>query len=270
MKTALVPQVFIKRVAGTLGILAIIAGVCLIDAFYIEPWFPRLITQPIYIENLHPALEGLKIVHLSDLHIVRMGKREERALRIIRGIKPDLICLTGDYIEDDGITPGKYTWRDCVPEAIRFMRGLHARHGVYAALGNWDRREMIPGMEKAGVRVIEDHPAEVAIGGSRVRLCSEHDLQRRSDCDVVIVLNHFPDVADDISASGRRADLALAVHWHGWQVWWPLRMSDVKYLAGLYQVENTQLYVTRGLGMHSIAVRFNCPSEITCIVLRRK
>ncbi|MHB0998684.1 MAG: metallophosphoesterase [Armatimonadota bacterium] len=270
MKTELIPKVFIKRVALVLGVLALIAGICLVDAFYIEPWFPRVITQNIYIDDLPPALDGLKIVHLSDLHIVKVGRREQRALKLIIGIKPDLICLTGDYIEDDGITPGEYTWQDCIPEAVRFMSGLHARYGVYAVMGNWDRQEMIPPMEDAGVRVLDDDPVEVAIGGSKVRLCSERDLQPRSDCGAVIVLDHFSDVADDIKGSGRRADLALAGHWHGGQVGWPLKMTDVKYLAGLYHVGETQLYVTRGLGMHSIPVRFNCPSEISLLVLRTK
>lgn len=270
MKTALLPKIFIKRIAIVLSVLALIAGICLLDAFYIEPWFPRVITQTVYIDNLPKDLDGLKIVHLSDLHIEKMGKREERALKIIRGIKPDLICLTGDYIEDAGITPGEITWQDCVPEAVRFMSGLHAGYGVYAVLGNWDHIEMIPVMEDAGVHVVEDASAYAKIGKSGIRICAEKNLSRQPDDGAVIVLDHFPDSADRIASSASHPDLILSGHWHGGQVGWPLRMSDVKYLAGLYKVDGSQLYVTRGLGMHSIPVRFNCPAEITLLILKAR
>ena len=90
----------------SLVILLLVGVPCLIDGFLVEPNFPRIIRQEVRIPNLPKALDGLKIVQLSDLHIVKYGKREARALKLIRHIRPDLICLTGDYIGDDGITPG--------------------------------------------------------------------------------------------------------------------------------------------------------------------
>ena len=86
--------------------VVLVGGICAIDGFLIEPNFPRIIRQEVLIPNLPKALDGFKIVQLSDLHIVKYGKREARALKLIRRIRPDLICLTGDYIGDDGITPG--------------------------------------------------------------------------------------------------------------------------------------------------------------------
>ncbi|MHB1456150.1 MAG: metallophosphoesterase [Armatimonadota bacterium] len=259
---------FIKRILLTLGVLAVVGGICLIDGFYIEPYYPRIIRQTVYINGLPSEFDGFKIVQLSDLHIVKLGKREERALRKIKAIAPDIICLTGDYIEDDGITPGTYTWQECAEEAYRFFGALKAKHGVYACMGNWDNMEMIPRMEKLGMHVVDDHPAEVIINKKKMLIRGNDMTTPKSGIQTTIGLIHIPDGVDSINESGNHVDLTLAGHWHGGQVGWPLRMSDVKYLAGLYRVGDTQLYVNRGLGMHSIAVRFNCPAEITLITLR--
>lgn len=247
------------------------AGLCAIDAFYIEPYFPRVITQEVRIEGLPKSLDGLKIVQLSDLHIVKCGAREARALRLINRINPDLICLTGDYIEDDGITPGNYTWRDCGKEATRFMSSLHAKYGTYAVMGNWDRRELIPDFKGAGVHMIDGRDVTVRIRGGKMRISGDSRAAANGERKSVvptIVLDHFPYAFDELALSRRHVDLVLSGHWHGGQVGWPLRMTDVKYLSGLYKIGRVQLYVTRGLGMHSLAVRFNCPAEVTLIVLR--
>lgn len=240
---------------------------CAVDAFYIEPYYPRVIRQEVRIPGLPKELDGLKIVHLSDLHIVKCGKREDRALASIARIRPDLICLTGDYIQDDGITPGRHTDEECFREAMRFISKLRARHGVYAILGNWDTSSMIPTLESAGIRVPGSEPITVRVNGADLRITS--DTKPGTPSVPTIALIHIPDAADALSRPpGASPDLILAGHWHGGQVGRPLKMTDVKYLAGLFRVGRSQLYVTRGLGMHSIPVRFNCPSEITLIVLR--
>lgn len=266
----LISKGFIKRILLTLGALAVIAGVCLIDGFYIEPYYPRVIRQTVYIHSLPSEFDGLRIVQLSDLHIVKLGKREERALKKIKEIAPDVICLTGDYIEDDGITPGIHPWQECAEEAYRFFGGLSAKYGVYACMGNWDNIEIIPRMEKLGIHMVDDHPSEITIKGRKLLIRGDSEKQPVPDVQSAIALIHIPDGVDSINESGNHVDLTLAGHWHGGQVGWPLQMSDVKYLAGLYKVGDTQLYVNRGLGMHSIAVRFNCPAEITLITLKQQ
>lgn len=270
-----VSRSFLRRILLWLGVMAVIAGLCLLDGYCIEPYFPRVIRQDVRIEGLPADLDGLKIVHLSDLHIVRLGKREERALRLIERVKPDIICLTGDYVEDDGITPGEYTTEDCTNEAARFMGRLHAKHGVHGVGGNWDPLDVTP-FERAGVRMIDEELVTLNIGAARLNLAGTRAVEARAgsaqarlDSDVpTIVLDHFPEVADDLEKLDARVDLVLAGHWHGGQVGWPLKMTKVQYVAGLYEVGSAQLYVTRGLGMHSLAVRFNCPAEVTLITLR--
>jgi hypothetical protein len=227
-------------------------------------------------------LDGLRIVHLSDLHIVKSGNREARATESIRSIEPDLILLTGDYIEDDGITPGNQAWAECADQALVFLSRLHATHGVYAVRGNWDPSEMIPLLSRAGIRVLDNQTVVLEIRGGHLRLCGIPAVGRGADECLAelkpgiptIVLHHFPEAADDLSVKRVPVDLVLAGHWHGGQVSWPFfgpyDMPGMKYPAGLFRVGRIQLYVNRGLGMHSHAVRLNCPSEVTLIVLRRE
>lgn len=255
-------------------ILVVLVGVpCLIDGYLIEPSFPRVIRQEVRVPGLPKALDGLKIVQLSDLHIVKCGKREARALKLVRQIRPDLICLTGDYIGDDGITPGDYSDQYCIRQATRFIRGLSARYGVYGVSGNWDPPEVIPALERAGMHMIDKESVTLRIRGCPLVIAGTPEpicrLAYKGKHVTTIVLDHYPEAVDEVSYPHSPVDLLLAGHWHGGQVGWPLKIKETKYPAGLYRVGSTQLYVNRGLGMHSRAVRFNCPSEVTLIVLRQ-
>jgi hypothetical protein len=271
-----IPQVSIWRIVKLLALAGIFFGLIALDGFLIEPNFPFVVHQTVVVPGLPKPLDGLKIVQLSDLHIVRLGKRETRALRTIARIEPDLILLTGDYLGDDGITPGNYSDPFCVTQVARFMKGLHAKHGIFAVPGNWDSLRPTPEYENIGVTWLDGTSATVRIRGVPLLLASTGGVTRQRasrrgelSSPVTIVLDHFPDAAEELSRLDPPVALVVAGHWHGGQVGWPLEMKDVKYLAGLYKVGNTQLYVNRGLGMHSLAVRFNCPSEITLLTLRR-
>lgn len=264
-------RISIGRILIMLAVPAFVAGICAIDAFYIEPYYPRVIRQEIFIKDLPKQLEGLKIVHLSDLHIVKLGKREDRALAKIARIEPDLVCMTGDYIMDDGITPGDPREEQCVREVKHFCYRLKAKHGIYAVLGNWDPPHSLPAaVADAGVKMLDDTWTTVKIRGASLTLSGskavQHGWVRRRP---LIMMDHFPEAAGNLARTGRHADLVLAGHWHGGQVNLPGQTPKVEYLAGHYTIGDVQLYVSRGLGMHTHAVRFRCPAEITLIVLRR-
>ncbi|MBP6963792.1 MAG: metallophosphoesterase family protein [Armatimonadetes bacterium] len=264
-------MVSFARILILLSIPAVIAGICSLDALYIEPNFPRVIRQDILIDDLPRELEGLKIVHLSDLHIVKQGKREDRAIAKIRRIEPDIICLTGDYVQDDGITPGNISVEESMREFRHFAHRLKAKHGIYAVSGNWDPPTLQKDIAETNVQVIDEDCKTVRMGDAALTICdSEPVLASEVAGRPLIVLDHFPETVDNIARSGRKVDLMLAGHWHGGQVNLPGQTPNTRYLAGLYQVGDIQLYVTRGLGMHTYAIRFRCPSEITLITLRRK
>ncbi len=237
------------RILILLSIPALIAGICVLDALFIEPNFPRVITQEIVIKDLPNPLDGLKIVHLTDLHIVTVGKREDRALAKINLIKPDVICMTGDYVEDDGITPGYPTKADCTRSFRYFSYRLRAKHGVYAVSGNWDPPTLETDIAGTGVTMLDDKAVTLRIGGADLTISGSRPVEQgQVKAHPLIVLDHFPEVVDNLVRTGRQVDLMLAGHWHGGQVNIPGQTPQVKYLAGYYKVGDAQLYVGRGLG----------------------
>jgi predicted MPP superfamily phosphohydrolase len=95
---------------------------------------------------------------------------------------------------------------------------------------------------------------------------------RLGDNSAAILLAHEPDFADRSEATGK-FDLQISGHTHGGQIVIPFYGPPVlphlgrKYPSGLYKVGNMFQYTNRGVGMHSLAVRFNCPPEITIFEL---
>ena len=192
------------------------AGICAVDAFYIEPNFPRVVELEVKIKDLPKELDGLKIVHLTDIHLVTVDKREDRALAKIDAIKPDIICLTGDYVEDDGITPGHYTKQDCTRHFRYFCYRLKAKHGVFAVSGNWDPLTLEQDIAGTGVKVLDKKSATVKIRGASLTIAGSFVVEKDMvKARPLIVLDHFPEAADNLVRAGRHADLVLAGHWHG-------------------------------------------------------
>jgi len=89
-----------------------------------------------------------------------------------------------------------------------------------------------------------------------------------------ILLAHSPEIIEDIA--GQNIDLILAGHTHGGQIkipfvrpfWVPTKYHG-KYANGLFKINNSYLYVNRGVGTTFLPIRFNCPPEITLIELKK-
>jgi len=259
--------------------LALTGALLWYDAFRFEPWRPRLYRQEVCLPGLPPAFDGFKIIQLSDLHIVKLGEREQRAAQLVTEAQPDLIVLTGDYVTDDGITPGPQRWRDCTEEAVRFLQPLKAPYGKYAVMGNWDNPEVMARLDQAGAATCLDNKAiALTKGGERIWLAGtwvakggrEEAVRRMPRGETCILLAHYPEVAREVAPLG--VDLILAGHYHGGQVNFPFTGPvcgrSTPCVAGLYHVGDSLLYVSRGLGMHTAAVRFRCRAEVTVLTLR--
>jgi len=116
---------------GRLLALAVLASMCAVDGFFLEPN---------RIEVTHhsfsaPVAAPLKVVHLTDLHTKWLGFLERRLLQLLRQEKPDQIVITGDTIA----SPGTYQVESVV------LRQLHASPGVWLARGNWENRYTLCG-----------------------------------------------------------------------------------------------------------------------------
>ncbi len=229
----------------------------------------------------------LRIVQLSDLHVERLTRRERALPALVAGLAPDLIVLTGDFLNTS------YN-RD--PHALADLRALleqlHAPGGMYAVWGTVevDLPEVLrPVIADLGIIVLEDRAVEVRVHDQRLWLvglsCTRDPLAdgvrlRSLLADapteaLTILLYHSPDLMPQAASLG--VDLVLAGHTHGGQWCVPgfgaiLTSSRYwkRYEAGYYCKGNTHLYVSRGLGMEGFGApraRFFCPPEVVAITL---
>ncbi len=232
------------------------------------------------LPDLPAALEGLKIVHLSDLHYTgRIGLPYfEYAIEQANQLDGDLVAVTGDIVD-------KAAYIAWIPQTLG---RLQSRYGVYSVLGNHDQRiRDIPRLrrtlEECGVVMLGGRWRELNVRGSRVVVAGDElpwfgpapDL---SDCPppeeaLRVLLAHTPDRFPWAQQNGFA--LLLAGHNHGGQIRFPWlgpvvtpSRFGVKYASGVFRERATTMHVSRGVsGYH--ALRFNCPPELTQITLTR-
>ena len=233
------------------------------------------------VKNLHPALEGFKIVQLTDIHIYPITPVEvaAEAVAIANSLKPDLAVLTGDYVWREG---------EAIFELAPVLADLNARNGLYAIIGNhdiWEGLEIsFTGLRDAGIPVVINQGLTITEGAGSLYLAGLDDgMSGQPDLAAaldgmpaeapVVLLMHEPDPADEYSLDGR-ISLQLSGHTHGGQV----RIRDMpmvlpplgrKYDLGLYNVNGMWLYVSPGIGEISVPLRYNCPPEVSEITLVR-
>ncbi len=246
----------------------------------LEPKWLSLERLQIPIRRLHSALEGFRIVQLSDFHLFPFTNIElvREAVEAANELKPDLVLLTGDYV---------LSMADSIFELAPVLSGLNAKNGVYACLGNhdlWtDQAVVRAGLEESGLPLLKNEGVAITAGRSTLYVAGlddgwsgkpdlERALEHAPRGAPVVLLHHEPDFADANSLDGR-VTLQLSGHSHGGQVRMPLIGSFVlpdygrKYDMGLYRVNDMWLYTNRGIGVIWPPVRFNCRPEVTEITL---
>lgn len=234
------------------------------------------------IPNLQPALEGFKIVQMSDIHLYPFTKLElvQRAVQVSNSLKPDITVLTGDYV-----------WRNlsAINDLTPALAELDAKYGVFATMGNhdyWLNVEVIKDSFKSvGLPVLENQGVTFNVGGAPLHLAGLDDgwsgnpdleaaMQGAPEGAPVVLLMHEPDLAD-IYSQDPRISLQLSGHTHGGQIRIPGIGALVhphlgkKYDFGLYNVNGMWLYTNRGIGCISEPIRLNCPPEISEFTLAR-
>ncbi|PYO97398.1 MAG: hypothetical protein DMD60_07130 [Gemmatimonadetes bacterium] len=247
---------------------------------------PRVTRRTLGFPDLPPGLDGLKLLHLSDLH-AGMHLGEEVMQEIVaqaNQLRPDLIVQTGDMIDIS---------RSYIPPYVRAFRDLSAPLGVVTVLGNHDRYtgedEVIRGCRDAGqvfvqngCHVIERNGAVLALLGIDDPHSWSADNPQQADVDAAlraappdafhVLLAHRPGAWD--TAAPRGIPLTLAGHIHGGQFYLPLigwsaGSLITKYVMGHFQRGNSQLYVSRGIGVVGVPIRVFAPPEIELFELRR-
>ncbi len=275
-----------QRVVLLLAIGAFQVGFLMVlhTALYIEPFRLTVTELPMPEAPQFLADRPLKVLQLSDLHVEHITKREKAVLAKTQELAPDIIVLTGDFINksyvDDPAT--RQETRD-------WLSQLQAPYGVYAINGNLDAHGVMKALFDglANVHVLEDEVVPIDLPGGRLNLVGVMFVEHNRDYmkmeallrglpgeDFTLVVYHYPERIDVASEYG--ADLMLAGDTHGGQVRLPLLGSmvftqlDNPYIMGKYVVGETTLYVSRGLGMQGgiwPRIRLNCPPEMVVVEL---
>jgi predicted MPP superfamily phosphohydrolase len=266
-------------------VLTLVVQLGLTAAHLYATWVEPLRLDVTRLELLSPKLRGgapLRVLHLSDVHFERWTARERQLVREAQALAPDLILMTGDYLNLSYV-------RD--PEAHAGVRELLAAVSAcaptYAVTGSppVDLPDVVPAVFLGlPITWLCDETREIDVAGQRVRLvgvrCSrdrEQDGARlrrllpQGAGDVfTVLLYHSPDLMP--YAVECEVDLYLAGHTHGGQLRLPLfgaliTSSDFwkRYEAGHYEERGTTLYVSRGLGMEGMGApraRFLAPPEV--------
>lgn len=262
----------------------------LLWAFWVEPASLRVREYELPLARWPQEQDGLRIALLSDLHAgapYMDGAKLERIVALTLEAKPDLILLAGDYVIND-IVGGRYM----EPETIAaHLSGLRAPLGVYAVTGNHEHRrtpaQLHDAFERHGLRMIDGRLLRLQRGRFQFWLTGFDSLPdglsgparqiglTYFDALPLIALSHNPEDYRLLKKPVReRIHLFLAGHTHGGQVLLPwigpamLRLvHEPVYVAGHYR-EESDLFVTSGIGTSNLPARFRVPPEISLLTLR--
>ncbi len=244
---------------------------------------PEVTRVDVPIDGLPPALDGLKVAQISDIHIGPTIGRDflKGVVERVNGEAPDLVAITGDLV--DG-TVSRLT------DHTSPLADLKSRHGSFFVTGNHEYYSgadtWIAELERLGVRVLRNERVELEHDGTPLDVLGVddwraarmfeghgHDLEKacagRDPKRTGILLAHQPRAVPD--AEGRGIDLVLCGHTHGGQIWpWGYFVALVQpYVEGLHRHDQrTWVYVNRGTGYWGPPMRVLVPPEITLLTLR--
>ena len=234
------------------------------------------------ISNLPSALDGFRIVQISDIHHNRYPfttlELVNNAVQIAKDLSPDLIVITGDFV-----------WHEVEPifELLPALAHLNAKYGIYLGLGNhdyWTNVKVVThAIDQERLPLLVNQGVPISVGKSTLYLASLDDgwsgkpdlagaMADWSENAITVLLMHEPDLAPRYAVDGR-IHLQLSGHSHGGQVrlpsYGPLILPYLawEYPMGLYNVNGMWLYTNRGLGTTNVPVRVNCAPEITELTL---
>ncbi len=231
-------------------------------------------------KKIPEEFDGFTIVQLSDIHIREIGDRERKSIEIIKEVKPDLIVITGDLLDN----------KDMEKTAVKYLTELGSIAPVLIVYGNWEHSSGInlEDIAKQAIKtnVLVNSWMEIARDGDKIVVVGVDDpytgysdlgkaMEGLGNESFTILLAHSPEI---IGEAAGKVDLVLTGHTHGGQIvipfigplFIPLPEEYRKYVSGTFNVNSTILHVSRGLGTSIIPVRFLCPPEVTIIVLERE
>ena len=243
-----------------------------------------LITKEYKIEtkNIDNSFDGIKVIHFSDLHYLRIINKErlEQIVEEINLINPDIVIFTGDLIDKD-YTASEKDKEDLIEE----LSSIRAKYGKYSIIGNHDHinnSDILNEIYTNSNFILLQNSYDIIygkdndklfIGGLDTYSYNKADIDKvmnyfndNENINYKIILVHEPDYTD-IILNKYNVDLILSGHSHNGQVNIPylkkyfVPTGSKKYYDEHYLVNNTNLYISSGIGVSRYNFRlFNHPS----------
>ena len=253
---------------------------------FIEPFMLGVTYLPVQAPAFFPN-RSLRILQISDLHVEHTTIRERGVLSEVAALQPDIIVLTGDYLNIDyNDNP------ESIADAHALLAQLHAPYGVYAITGTpqVDLPDVMPALfDNTDIHLLNDASISIPFPGGTLAILGMSWKTGDSDQILTNLLSRVPansytlllyHAPDQIYAASRAGiNLYLAGHTHGGQVRLPVYGAIItfskygkEYEMGKYNVGPTTLYVCRGLGMEGLSlprIRFLAPPELVLAELGR-
>jgi len=279
LASALLPLAGLHAFLRDAGATVVIAGsfVALAAGSLAALRGPRVREVEIPIEGLPAALDGLRIVQITDLHIgPTIGARYvERVVRLANALKPDLFALTGDFVDGPvaRLAPHVAPLAGLEPAGRAFF--VPGNHEYYSGAAPW-----IEHFRSLGFRVLLNEPVLIGLRGVLVLVGGVVDPAAREaprpdlaasgahNAAFRLLLAHNPKLAPLGAAAG--FDLQLSGHTHAGQFFpWTLAVHLVHapHVSGLSRSGRMWVYVSAGTGTWGPPVRFGSEPELTLIRL---
>ncbi|MBQ3094724.1 MAG: metallophosphoesterase [Clostridia bacterium] len=242
--------------------------------------------------DLPPAFDGLRILHLSDLHATMFGKEQERLLSIVDSLEADIAFITGDLIDRR-----RTMTRDDMTPALLLLEQLAKRLPTVRVDGNHELmsvagKQFVALADRTGAHNVTGRGLTLRRGDDRLVLVGIPDMMCVDEdedawrqivhtvCapyanDFRIALSHRPQFLEDYAAEG--LPLVFSGHAHGGQVRLPLigglyapeQGILPTYSEGIYTCGDTHMLVSRGLGNSGFPLRFANRPEVGLVTLKK-
>ncbi len=297
-------NIFSRKNTIFISALMLFSILCAAYGYFIEPNRLVVTDEELRIKGWNPALDGLRIAMISDIHGGSNGASAENIRRVVETTNaqdPDVIVLLGDYISQ-GHTRQPITERPLrmpMREVADNLAGLKAKYGVFAVLGNHDGwyndQEIAAELTRVGYRVLQNEIAVIRQNGTALRLLGLKDHLKLASWDSfdatvrsvvaanpkegqIVVLEHSPDILFVLNYHKNLnpdLKLMLAGHTHGGQIWLPVLGAPLvpssvgqRYTRGHIKEEGIDMFVTSGVGTSILPFRFMVPPEVAVVTIR--
>ncbi|MEQ6377468.1 metallophosphoesterase [Bacillaceae bacterium S4-13-56] len=280
-----------KKLVITLAIL-----IFLVVYYFLQLNWISVSNETVLLEDLPEEFDGFKIVQLSDLHNKEFGEGNKRLVNKINKIKPDIIVITGDMLNNSQDIPNNGEVLIELLENLNnnyptyYVTGEHEEGLYYEDRNKYQKEGTKEAYEEKlsnlGVTILNDEKttiveqdAKINLYGLKEHLSGDIQIEKRlgvtSENEVNILLSHRPFYFDEYVDLG--ADIVFSGDTHGGMINLPFIGGIVstegffpEYDGGLFHKENSIMVVSRGLGNNPVPLRINNRPEVVEIILKSK